>query len=80
MLFWKQKDLKMASQKKSIDGRIASVVRKKAAAGVPVKEILSSMTNHSLQLNLPLLDHSANMVGYRGASQIGRNTAQYLGR
>ena len=46
MLFWKQKDLKMATQKKTIDGRIASVVRKKAAAGVPVKEILSSIQNY----------------------------------
>ena len=33
----------MTTQKKTIDGRIASVVRKKAAAGVPVKEILSSI-------------------------------------
>ena len=32
--------------KKTIDGRIASVVRKKAAAGVPVKEILSSIQNY----------------------------------
>ena len=36
----------MATQKKTIDGRIASVVRKKAAAGVPVKEILSSIQNY----------------------------------
>ena len=36
----------MVSQKKNIDGRIASVVRKKAAAGVPVKEILSSIQNY----------------------------------
>lgn len=36
----------MAIQKKTIDGRIASVVRKKAAAGVPVKEILSSIQNY----------------------------------
>ena len=36
----------MTNQKKNIDGRIASVVRKKAAAGVPVKEILSSIQNY----------------------------------
>ena len=36
----------MTTQKKTIDGRIASVVRKKAAAGVPVKEILSSIQNY----------------------------------
>ena len=36
----------MTNQKKTIDGRIASVVRKKAAAGVPVKEILSSIQNY----------------------------------
>ena len=36
----------MTTQKKNIDGRIASVVRKKAAAGVPVKEILSSIQNY----------------------------------
>ena len=36
----------MINQKKTIDGRIASVVRKKAAAGVPVKEILSSIQNY----------------------------------
>ena len=37
---------KLTNQKKNIDGRIASVVRKKAAAGVPVKEILSSIQNY----------------------------------
>ena len=36
----------MTTKKKNIDGRIASVVRKKAAAGVPVKEILSSIQNY----------------------------------
>ena len=36
----------MTTQKKTIDGRIASIVRKKAAAGVPVKEILSSIQNY----------------------------------
>ena len=36
----------MTNQKKNIDGRIASVVRKKAAAGVPVKEILASIQNY----------------------------------
>ena len=36
----------MASQKKSKDGRIAAVVRKKAAAGVPVVEIFASIQNY----------------------------------
>ena len=36
----------MTNQKKNIDGRIASVVRKKAAAGVPVKEILASIQTY----------------------------------
>ena len=33
-------------QKKSKDGRIAAVVRKKAAAGVPVVEIFASIQNY----------------------------------
>ena len=36
----------MATQKKSKDGRIAAVVRKKAAAGVPVVEIFASIQNY----------------------------------
>lgn len=34
------------AQKKSKDGRIAAVVRKKAAAGVPVVEIFASIQNY----------------------------------
>ena len=34
------------AQKKSKDGRIASAVRKKAAAGVPVVEIFASIQNY----------------------------------
>lgn len=34
------------AQKKSKDGRIAAVVRKKAAAGVPVIEIFASVQNY----------------------------------
>ena len=34
------------AQKKSKDGRIAAVVRKKAAAGVPVIEIFASIQNY----------------------------------
>ena len=36
----------MTTQKKSKDGRIAAVVRKKAAAGVPVVEIFASIQNY----------------------------------
>ena len=40
------KGFKNGTKKKSKDGRIAAVVRKKAAAGVPVVEIFASIQNY----------------------------------